>query len=123
MSKKRIVTDEQCEIAVKIYSEYKTEITRRMDFTKGLALGLIYGIIGNLFVQFFYPVVEAIVSGKFDMLFVTNSIVSAVSLSMLLIITWKFSRELLRLEKWLRKIKWTIKVLNGEIEPTKTPEK
>jgi hypothetical protein len=53
---------------------------RRHDLNTGLILGLIYGIIGNLFVQFFYPVVEKLVMGNFDGIFWVDLFVSAAAL-------------------------------------------
>ena len=72
---------------------------KRIDFTKGIALGLIYGIIGNLFVQFFYPVVEGIIVMKYDSLFYSNLTVSIASLIIIIITTVQFWKQLKEHEK------------------------
>jgi len=73
----------------------KAEITRRrIDLARGVALGLLYGIIGNLFVQFFYPVTEALALGEYPKSFWKNVIVSVASLVIILYVTIKFRSQL-----------------------------
>ena len=72
---------------------------KRIDFTKGIALGLIYGIIGNLFVQCFYPVVEGIIVMKYDSLFYSNLAVSTISLVIIIFTTLQFWKQLKEHEK------------------------
>ena len=74
--------------------EIEEESNRHIDFTKGLALGLVYGIIGNLFVQFFYQVIEGIVLARYDSLLVVSSIIAAFSLTGIIFTTIKFAADL-----------------------------
>lgn len=76
------------------YHQHAEEHRRRIDFTKGIALGLLYGVIGNLFVQFFYPVVEALTIAKYDVLFFSNLTISLFSLSILLYTTINLRKQL-----------------------------
>src|SRR3989304_3258996 len=83
---------------LQIFEEFRKEIeeesNRHIDFTKGLALGLVYGIIGNLFVQFFYQVIEGIVLARYDSLLVVSSIIAAFSLTGIIFTTIKFAADL-----------------------------
>ena len=74
------------------YLKRAEEQRRRIDFTKGIALGLFYGIIGNLFVQFFYPVVESLVTEQYS--FVANVIISISALVAIVLATASFRNQL-----------------------------
>lgn len=88
----RLVKDYQS--LIQWWSEHMETSRRRIDLVRGVALGLIYGIIGNFFVQFFYPVVEALALEEYPKSFWTNVIVSAVSLAIILYTTVKFRSQL-----------------------------
>ena len=90
----------------KEYLERAETHLRKIDFTKGIALGLLYGIIGNLFVQFFYPVVEGIILQKFDVLFWSNLVISLIALSIIILATLSFGSQL----------SWSQHVMEGERE-------
>jgi heme exporter protein D len=79
---------------IQSWSEKEESTRRRIDLTKGVALGLLYGIIGNFFVQFFYPAVEALALGEYPKSFWTNVIVSAISLAVILYMTMEFRSQL-----------------------------
>jgi hypothetical protein len=69
------------------------EAERRHDLTAGIAYGLIYGIIGNLFVQFFYPVIEKMVLQTFDIVFIADLIVSIAALIGITFTTIKLRKQ------------------------------
>jgi hypothetical protein len=75
-----------------------TEEKKHIDFTKGITLGLFYGIIGNLFVQFFYPVIEDIILANYDTLFFANATISFVSLGLIVFVTMQLRKQLKRYE-------------------------
>jgi len=79
------------------------EYRRRVDFTKGVVLGLVLGIVGNLLVQFFYPVVESLVLGEYTNVFWANMTISAVALVIIVYITVKYRSQLSQ-EKSLMKV-------------------
>ena len=70
------------------------EANRHFDFTKGIMLGLVLGIIGNLFVQFAYPVVEHIVQSSYDMLFRIDSVASIIILAAIIIIAMLYKKQM-----------------------------
>jgi tetrahydromethanopterin S-methyltransferase subunit G len=78
----------------KKYFGLAEEHRRRIDLTRGVALGLTYGIIGNLFVQHWYPVFEGLVLGKYETLFGANVVVCGFSLGIILYVTIRFRRQL-----------------------------
>ena len=61
-------------------------------------MGLLYGIIGNLFVQFFYPVVESLVLRQYDG-FIENVMISAVAFVIILCVTIKLRGQLTEYKK------------------------
>ena len=98
---------------IEAYEEFEKEYLervelqrRKIDFTKGIALGLLYGIIGNLFVQFFYPVFEGVILEKYDVLFWSNLVISAIALGIILLVTFSFRNQL----------SWSGLVMEGEKE-------
>jgi len=76
----------------KEYLGHAEEQRRRIDFTKGIALGLFYGIIGNFFVQFFFPVVESLVTEQYS--FVVNVIISIAAFIAIILATLSFRNQL-----------------------------
>jgi predicted membrane chloride channel (bestrophin family) len=91
----------------KVYLERAEGQQRRIDLTKGIALGLFYGIIGNLFVQFFYPVVESLVTEQYS--FVANVIISISAFVAIVLATLSFRNQL----------SWSRFVEKGERESAK----
>ena len=91
--------DSIAELAIAPFDQQIKEHKRQIDFTKGIAFGLIYGIIGNLFVQFFYPVVEGIVVSRYDNLLLSNLIISIVSFVIIIFTTLQFRKQLRTHEK------------------------
>ena len=94
----------------KEYLERAETHRRKIDFTKGIVSinnqNFTFGIIGNLFVQFFYPVVEGIILQKFDVLFWSNLVISAIALSIIILATLSFRSQL----------SWSQHVMEGERE-------
>jgi nitrate/nitrite transporter NarK len=102
-----MTTKEETEYELKVLENINREWLERAkrrrrstDLIRGVALGLLYGIIGNLFVQFFFPVVETlIVGGEYDTLFFSNVAISVVALVIILYTTIKFRGQLTQYEK------------------------
>jgi len=98
----------------------KAEITRRrIDLVRGVALGLLYGILGNFFVQFFYSVSEALALGEYPKSFWNNVIVSVASLAIILHVTKKFSSQLKEEERKMKLATDSMKRERYEIERLK----
>jgi len=57
-----------------------SERRRRIDLFRGTAFGLFIGIMGNLFVQFLSPVIEATLLGEYKSSFAGSFIVCAITL-------------------------------------------
>jgi hypothetical protein len=72
------------------------EQRRRIDFTKGVILGLVYGLVGNFCVQFFYPVVESWVLNEYTSMYWIDVVVSAVSFAAILCVTYRYRNQLRR---------------------------
>lgn len=77
-----------------LWTEIKEESQRHIDFTKGIALGLFYGIVGNIFVQFLYPTVEGIILRQFEWPFLGNAIIAIFSLVFILYVSWRYGIRL-----------------------------
>ncbi len=74
------------------WQELSRNQENKLTFIRGIALGLFYGIIGNLFVQFWYSVFESLILRQFNEIFWVNLILS-VSLGIVIIIqTWQLWR-------------------------------
>ncbi len=71
--------DALIEVKAKL-SENKKEHNRRVNFLRGTALGLTLGIIGHLFVQFLFPVIEAFLLGEYGAAFTGNLTICIISL-------------------------------------------
>lgn len=44
-------------------------LEQKVDFVRGIALGLFYGIVGNLLVSYFHGLFQGLVAWQFDVLF------------------------------------------------------
>ena len=78
-----------------IYEKFADNHENSLMFSKGLMLGLIFGIIGNFFVQFFYVVIEGITFWSFKPIFYVSVILSVSSLLVILYWTKKYRKEVL----------------------------
>jgi len=78
----------------KTWTESLQSTSRRIDFREGIVLGLILGILGNLFVQFFYTVFERVIIGNFDVVFWSNLVVCAFAMAIVLYEIIRYRREL-----------------------------
>lgn len=81
------VLEETINEAEKVMSSTSNWIQQRVDFLQGIALGLFYGIVGNIFVSHYYQVFEGLTLGKFDVLFWTNLVVFFITLAMILLVS------------------------------------
>lgn len=74
------------------------------NFIKGLAYGLIYGVIGNVFVQSLNPIVEGIVLLKYDVLFYFNLALMVIAIIILSITTFYFYKQIKIIHKKLKSL-------------------
>lgn len=93
---------------------------RRIDLIRGVALGLLYGIIGNLFVQFFFPVVESLIIGEYDTLFFSNVVISIIALLIVIYTTVKFRSQLTQYENEEKSARQQVEVTRKAIQTRKT---
>jgi hypothetical protein len=75
-------------------SRSEEERTRRIDLLRGTALGLTLGIMGHLFVQFLYPVTEALLLGEYKPPFAGNLTISIFSLILVVCVSVYLYRQL-----------------------------
>jgi hypothetical protein len=66
----------------------------RHDLMLGVILGVLYGIIGGFFVQFIYPVIQGLVSNKYDLMFWPNVLLSIITFAMIVGTTITYKRQL-----------------------------
>jgi len=76
--------------------ERNDENGRRAYISKGVVLGLVYGICGTLFVLFVYPLVEAALLGEYSAAFMINLIVCAISLIAIVFVSLYLRRDIAR---------------------------
>ena len=126
--KKALIVKLQKEM--KIYEESEERCSkseeihvRRIDFTKALLYGIFYGIMGNLLVQYSYPVYEGLALSRFDNMFWVSVLIFAVSVIVIIAVTIKLDHELTNEERkfdvaWTERIasKWTKEDLKKVIE-------
>ena len=78
----------------KVMSSTSNWLNQRVYFLQGIALGLFYGIVGNIFVSHYYQVFEGLTLGKFDVLFWTNLVVFVIALVLILLVSVIFYYQL-----------------------------
>jgi hypothetical protein len=112
--RKRLMTQLQKDI--KFYEDLEESRSQsgdlhlqRIDFTKALLYGIFYGIMGNLSVQYSFPVYEGLALGRFDSMFWISVLVFVVSVAVIIITAFKLNREL-KEEKRLFDVMWTDKI-------------
>jgi hypothetical protein len=96
--------------------EQSEEHKRRVDFTSGVALGLIYGVIGNLVVQHYYGVFEGLETGVIDNLFWSNAAVFVIGIVVIIVITLYFIKEIKREKNKAKKAKDDSEVFRKAIQ-------
>ena len=82
-------------------SKSEEERTRRIDLLRGTALGLTLGIPGHLFVQFLYPVTEALLLGEYEPPFAGNLTICVISLILVVCVSAYLYRQLTKGENKL----------------------
>ena len=95
------------------------EKQRRYDLASGLILGLLYGVIGNLFVQFFYPVIEKIVVNTYDSVFYSDLVVSIVALVLIIVTTLVYWQRLKNLKSETSTLENSVKVFESALQRRK----
>jgi uncharacterized membrane protein len=89
---------------------------RHIDLTSGVTLGLLYGIVGNLFVQFLYPVVERITTMNIDNIFWVDLGVSIIIFVSIVITTYKLRSRLAEHKKGEQEMQANMKNLEEAIK-------
>ena len=82
-------------------SKSEEERVRRVDLLRGTALGLTLGVLGHLFVQFLYPVVEALIIGEYTPVFTGNLTICIASLILVVCVAAYIYRQLTKIENRL----------------------
>jgi hypothetical protein len=95
--------------------ERAEEHTRHVDLVRGVALGLALGIVGNLFVHFLYPLIEALLLGEYKPAFVGNFIVCTISLILIVFVSMNFRRQLAQEENKLKSSRKSLEVIEYAI--------
>jgi len=98
------VLDELIKKTEKIASSASATLEARITFLRGVALGLFYGIIGNIFVSHYYQVFEGLALGKFDIVFRSNVMLFSVSLVLIIIVSIVFYYRMKKYEKGKREL-------------------
>jgi hypothetical protein len=68
---------------------------------RGVALGLFYGIIGNMLVSHYYEVFRGIVIWQFDTLFWTNLVVFISILVAIILVSWRWLLSMAKIEGFI----------------------
>jgi hypothetical protein len=117
---------EETEYEIKLFENVKRdtlnvlqETQRRHDLELGVILGLLYGIIGNLFVQFFYPVIEKLVTSTFDIIFFSDLFISIVAFILIIAITREYMQRLRNLKSKSSTLEKSIKVFDNALQKRK----
>lgn len=92
------VLDWASERAEHFTNQLSESVNQRMQFTEGVALGLLYGIIGNLVVSHYYEVFEGITLARYDSLFWSNLTAFLIGLGSIIVLTIIFRRRLKKLK-------------------------
>jgi len=98
------------------WSESEEERIRRMDLLRGTALGLTLGLLGHLFVQFLYPITEALLLGEYKPTFAGNLIICVISLILVVCVSTYLYRQLTQGENKLKLSKKSEDVLEYAIK-------
>lgn len=78
-------------------------LRKRIFWIEGIALGLFYGIIGNILVSHYIEVFKSITMWRIDKLFWTNLIVFAITLAVILVVSWRWIISLVKLKGSVKK--------------------
>lgn len=89
---------------------------QKKSFWKGLALGLFYGIIGNVLVSHYYGVFTGLTVGPYDDLFCANVIAFSIILVVVLIVSVGWMRSIAKLDDFLKFVEDTKKKYNLDDE-------
>jgi hypothetical protein len=84
------IRDDQLEIA--------EDNRRRIDLMRGIILGLLYGVIGNIFVQHWYGLFEGLSSWNLNLLFWQNLAVACFALVGILLVSYDFYKQIKKAE-------------------------
>ena len=99
--------------------QIKQESERKYDLITGLTLGLLFGIIGNLLIQFLYPAVERLALGIFDRVVLIDLIVSIVALIVIALVWIAYRKKLNRASKAADNAQSTIDLVDFQIRRMK----
>ena len=75
---------------------------QQKSLIRGVALGLFYGIIGNMLVSHYYEVFKGLVMWQFDKLFWTSLIVLVIAIVLIVVVSWRWLISLAKLEESIK---------------------
>jgi hypothetical protein len=103
----------------KMHEEFLQDAQRENDKLTGITYGLLYGIMGNLLVQFLYTVVEKLIFGIFDIIFWVSAIVSFAAMIGIALTSIKYLNRRKKATAEETHEKWAISFLEGQINDFK----
>lgn len=82
--------DDKIREIMKEMEPYVEALRSKSWMIKGIALGLFYGIIGNMLVSHYYQIFQGIVIWQLDTMFWTNLAVFVIILVVIVIVSWRW---------------------------------
>lgn len=89
---------------------------QRIYLIQGIALGLFYGIVGNLLVSHYYGVFEGLIKVEYNGMFWANLIVLVIGLALIIVLTIRWHRQLETFKTLHTQLLLSIERLNTLIE-------
>ncbi len=113
------ITIEGIEKTKRMHEEFLYDAQRTNDKLTGIMYGLLYGIMGNLLVQFLYPAIERPLLGVFDQVFWTAAIVSCSAIIGIVLTSIKYLGQRKKATAEEAHERWAISFLEGQINDFK----
>lgn len=93
---------------------------QKKAFWKGIALGLFYGIIGNMLVSHYYGVFSGLTLGQYGELFYANVLAFSITLAAVLVVTWGWMRSMAKMDDFIKFVEETKKKYHLDDEFSET---
>ena len=103
----------------RMHEEFLQDARRENDRLTGIMYGLLYGIMGNLLVQFLYPAIERPLLGIFDQVFWTAAIVSCGAIIGIILTSIRYLSRRKKAAAEEAHERWAIGFLEGQINDFK----
>ena len=98
------------------------QVLLSQEFIRGVTIGLVYGIVGNMIVLHYHKAFERLMLGEFDALLWANLIVFIVAFTLILVISIKWRSKWETLERHRHVIFEATEMLRGFYELVKEGE-